>query len=241
MLEEAQERLLEIPLGGTAVGTGLNADPKYAQYAITEINRITKAKFRIPKSRFATMQQRLEELAVADAFKEIATAINKISNDLRLLGSGPRAGLGEITLPEVLPGSSIMPGKINPSMAEMMNMVCQKVIGSCTTVTEAANGAQLEIDVFTPVIIYELMFSSRILSNGTNLFTNRCVKGIKANKDNISSRLEMNISLGTALTPYIGYAKASEIARKAYHENKSIKQVCMEMKIMDEKEARQDT
>ncbi|MDE1768458.1 MAG: aspartate ammonia-lyase, partial [Candidatus Micrarchaeota archaeon] len=216
MLTDAQDRLLDIPLAGTAVGTELNADDRYAKYAIIELNKLTKSKFRITKNRYALMQQRLEELAVADALKEVSTALNKICNDLRLLASGPRGGFGEIILPEILPGSSIMPGKINPSMPEMINMICQRVIGGCTTVTEAANGGQLEINVFTPIIIYELMFSINILSKGVNTFTDKCVDGIKANKENITKHVEMNVSIATALTPYIGYAMASQVARKAY-------------------------
>lgn len=239
ILQAAQERLLDIPLGGTAVGTGINADEKYSAYAITELNSLTGAKFRLPKNRFALMQQRLELLAAADALKETATAINKIANDLRLLGSGPRAGIGEITLPEILPGSSIMPGKINPSVPEMTNMVCQRVIGSCTTVTEAASGGQLEINVFTPIIAYELLFSTKILSNAAGILAEKCVKGIKANPERIASHMEMNLSLATALSPYVGYAKASEIARKAYKEGKSIKQVCLELRIMDKKKLEQ--
>ena len=235
MLIDAQNRLLEIPIGGTAVGTGINASEKYARYAVAELGRITGAEFRLPRSRFALMQQRLEELAVADALKEVAVAINKISSDFRLLASGPRSAIGEIALPDVIPGSSIMPGKINPSMPEMMNMVCQEVIGNCATVTEAAQGAQLEINVYTPIIVYNLIFSIKILSRGVDLFTEKCVRGIKANKAVISEKLEMDLSLSTALSPYIGYAKASEVARKAFRENKSIKQVCIEMKILDKK------
>ncbi len=128
-----------------------------------------------------------------------------------------------------------MPGKINPIMAEMMGMVFQKVICSAARVTEASNGAQLEINVFTPLIAYELMFSIQILSNGSNLFADRCIKGIKANKENISRYVEMDMSLATALSPHIGYEKASQIARKAYKENKSVKQVCLDMKILDKK------
>ena len=235
MLVDAQKRLLAIPLGGTAVGTEINADSRYEHFGITELNRITKAKFTLSRNKFAVMQQRLEELAVADALKEVAIAISKIASDFRLLTSGPRSALGEITLPDIIPGSSIMPGKINPSMPEMMNMVCQKIIGNCTTVTEAANAGQLEINVYTPVIIYDLMFSIRILSRGTNIFAERCVRGIKANRENISMDLDMDLSLSTALNQYIGYEKASYIARKAFKENKSIKQICLEMGIMDKK------
>ncbi len=235
MLGDANKRLLMIPLGGTAVGTEMNADDKYARIAVIELNRMAKANFKITPNRFAVMQQRLEELSVADGLKEVATAMNKIGNDLRLLTSGPRAGIGEITLPEILPGSSIMPGKMNPSMVEMTNMVCMEVIGNCTTVTEAANGGQLEINVFTPVIIYNLIFSINIMSNAAALFADRCVSGIRVNKANIARHLEMDTSLATALSPYIGYAKASEIARIAYKENKSVKQVCIELNILDRK------
>ena len=235
MLASAQARLLELPLGGTAVGTGINADENYSRYAVRELSSITGARFRIAKNRFAMMQQRLEELAVSDALKEVAVGINKVASDLRLLASGPRSSIGEIALPDVIPGSSIMPGKINPSMPEMMNMVCQEVIGNCAAVTESANGGQLEINVYTPLILYNLIFSIRILSRGTELFTERCVKGIKADRRRISSQLEMDLSLSTALSPYIGYAKASQIARRALREGKSIKQVCIEMKIMDRK------
>ncbi len=235
MVCDAQQRLLDLPLGGTAVGTMINADERYMRYAVEELNRLTGADFRAGKRRFAMMQQRLEELAVADSLKETATAVNKISNDLRLLASGPRGGLAEITLPEVLPGSSIMPGKINPSIPEMVNMVCHKVIGSCATVTEAANGGQLEINVFTPLIGYELLFSIQTLSNAVRALCDRCVRGIEANAARISQYVDMDISMATALSPYIGYAKASEIARRAYKEGKSVKQVCIEMKVMDRK------
>ncbi len=232
MLNDAKRRLLYIPLGGTAVGTGINADENYARIAINELNRITGIKFRISANRFAVMQQRIEELSVADALKEVSTAINKISNDMRLLTSGPKGGMGEIILPEILPGSSIMPGKINPSMPEMMGMVCLKIIGNCTTITDAANSGQLEINVFTPILAYDLMFSINILSNASALFAEKCIDGIRVNKQ-ISAHVEMDMSIATALSPYIGYAKASEVARKAYKENKSVKAVCLELGILD--------
>ncbi len=235
MVKTAQARLLEIPLGGTAVGTMINADDTYARIAVAQLNIITGARFRIARNRFAMMQQRLEELAVADALKEAATSINKIANDLRILTSGPVGGMGEVTLPSIMPGSSIMPGKINPSMAEMMNMVCITVIGKCTTVTEAANGGQLEINVFTPVVAYELISSVRIMSNAIRAFSRKCVSGIRPNLRNISRHIEMDISLATALSPYIGYAKAAWIARSAYRQGKSVRQVCLEHKIMDAK------
>ncbi len=235
MLSDAQKRLLSLPLGGTAVGNGINADRRYERFAIEELNRMTGERFRVSGNKFVVMQQRLEELGVSDALKEVATAINKIANDIRLLSSGPRSAIGEIALPEVMPGSSIMPGKINPSMAEMINMVCQKVIGSCTTVTEAANGGQLEINVYTPIIVYEILYSIRILSNGSSTFADRCISGITANRSKISKELDMDLSLATALNQYIGYSKASYIARRALRENKSVKQVCIELGVLDRK------
>lgn len=235
MLKDAQKRLLYIPLGGTAVGTEINADDRYVRIALKQINAMAKADFRITKNRFGAMQQRLEELSVADGLKEVATAINKIANDLRILTSGPIGGMGEITLPAVMPGSSIMPGKVNPSIAEMMNMVCIRVIGNCTIVTDAVNGGQLEINVFTPVIAYELISSIRIMSRGIDAFTRRCVDGIMVNKNNIAKHIDMDISLATALSPYIGYAKASMIARTAYMQHKSVKQVALELGIMNRK------
>ncbi len=235
MISVARKRLLKLPLGGTAVGNSVNAGSEFSKHFISGIRKMTGADFRIADNRFVLMQQRLEELAVSDSLKETATAIGKIANDLRLLNSGPRGGLGEISLPEIMPGSSIMPGKINPSIPEMVGMVCQRVIGSCASVTESANAGQLEINVFTPVIAYELMFSIKSLSNCADTFAKRCIAGITPNKEAIRKKLEMDLSIATSLNPYIGYAKASRIARQAYKEGKSIKQVCIELGILDRK------
>ncbi len=236
ILKEAQKRLLCIPLGGTAVGTMINADEKYARLAVRELGRISGARFRVAKNRFASMQQRLESLAASDALKAVSTVINKVANDLRLLSSGPVGGMDEITLPAVMPGSSIMPGKINPSIAEMMNMVCMTVMGKCKAIDEAANGGQLEINVFTPVISYELITSIKILANGSRIFAERCITGIVVNKGRVEKNIEMDTSLATALSPYIGYKKASEIAREAYKTGKSVKQVALGMGILGKKE-----
>ena len=232
-LSRALVSMLELPLGGTAVGTGLNTPKSYSEYAIAELNRLTGHRFRKSANTFAAMQSEHAELEVANALDDVAIALNRIANDVRLLGSGPRAGLNELVLPAVQPGSSIMPGKINPSMAEMLNMVCFNVMGSMHTVREAANSGQLELNVFMPVIAYNLLFSVKILSNGVNAFDSRCIIGIRPNKREIAKNLEMDTSLVTALSPYIGYAKAAEIAVKAYDEGKSVKQVCIEMEIME--------
>ncbi len=232
-IRSAQRLLLEIPIGGTAVGTGINAAKGYSQGFVKELNAATGARFRLSKRVFALMQNRSAELSLSDAITEAAVALGKIANDLRLLASGPRAGLGDILLPEVQPGSSIMPGKINPSIPEMLNMVCFQCIGNGTTVREAVSAGQLELNVFEPLIAYNLLFSIGILSNAASTFGERCVKGIKANKARILKSLEMDLSIATALNPYIGYSKAAEIARKAYRENKSVKEVCLELRIME--------
>ncbi len=232
-LENARGALLELPLGGTAVGTGINAPKGFTREAIAELNAITHAGFRPSKYVFADMQTERAELMAGNALKGLAIGLNKIANDLRLLSSGPRAGMSDITLPAVQPGSSIMPGKINPSMAEMLNMVCFQVMGNSSTIDEAANAGQLELNVFMPIIAFNLMFSLRILPNAIRAFNDRCVRGIKANDKEIDRHLEMNISLATALSPHIGYAKAAQIARIAYKQGKSVKQVCIERHVLD--------
>jgi fumarate hydratase, class II len=235
LLEGAGKNLLEIPLGGTAVGTGMNAGKAYQRAAIQNIGRLTKLGFKPSKNKFSAMQSRIEVLALSDALKQTAIVLSKIANDFRLLGSGPRAGIGELILPAVQPGSSIMPGKINPSMAEMLNMACFQVMGNDTTITEAANSGQLELNVFMPIMAFDLLFSIDILAGAVDAFTKRCVKGVRANTQKIDEHLDQNLSLATALTPYIGYSKAAKIARIAYMKNKSIKEVCLELKIMDRK------
>ncbi|MGC8479312.1 MAG: aspartate ammonia-lyase [Candidatus Micrarchaeia archaeon] len=232
-IENAYEALLEVPIGGTAVGTGINTGSEYQKYIIEELRKETELKLRKASSIFTNMSFRYEQLELSNALLTTATMLSKICNDLRLLSSGPRAGLSEIILPPALPGSSIMPGKINPSIPEMLNMVCYRVIGSSRTVSEAVAGAQLELNVFTPLISFELLYCIKILSNAIKTFDDECVKGIKPNKERIDKYLEMDIELATALNQYIGYSKAAQIAKIALKENKSIKQVCLEMKVLD--------
>ncbi len=225
----------KIPIGGTAVGTGINTPKGYAKNAAKEISDISGIRFYPEKNIFSGMQNQKEELLMSGMLRSTAISLNKISNDIRLLGSGPRAGIREIILPPVQPGSSIMPGKINPSMAEMLNMVCFQSLGNCTAIDEAANAGQLELNVFMPIIAFNLLFTIRILSNGINSFTQKCVSGITPNKEKMAENLERNLSLATALSPYIGYAKAAEMANKAYKENRTIKEVCIDEGILDKK------
>ena len=228
--------LLEVPLGGTAIGTGTNASEQYAKYAVAEINRMTNSRFFITKNRFKSMQNRLEEVEVSSLLNEAAIAISKIANDLRLLGSGPRAGFNELRLPEAQPGSSIMPGKVNPSIAEMMDMVCFQVMGLDHAINVAAESGQLEINVFMPLMAYDLLFAISIMSKGIDAFADKCVVGIRANAKAMEDRVKSDLSLATLLNPYIGYSKAAKIARMAYMQNKTVKQVCLELGIMDEKQ-----
>ena len=234
-LDNARNLLLELPIGGTAVGTGINANKKYASETVKEINKILKSKFFVTNNTFKVMQIRQDEVTVSSIINEIAIATSKIANDLRLLVSGPRAGISELTIPEILPGSSIMPGKINPSIPEMVGMVGFEVMGLTQATYMAASSGQLELNVFTPVIAYNLLFSINILSNAINTFSEKCISGIKPNKMAMEKHLEMDISVATALTPYIGYAKAAMAARAAYLTGKSLRQVCLEMKILDKK------
>lgn len=233
IFDNAGSMLMEIPIGGTAVGTGINTPKDYRANIIKELNRIFNSKFRPSRNIFTDIQNQIAELELCNALSTAAITLGKIANDLRLLGSGPRAGINELLLPEVLPGSSIMPGKVNPSVAEMLNMACFEVIGNCAIVREAAASGQLELNVFTPIIAFNLLFSIEIISNAINTFSEKMVKGIKINKSGISKHLEMNLSIATALNPYIGYSKAAKIARKAGKENKSIKQVCIELGVLD--------
>ncbi|MCL5429974.1 MAG: aspartate ammonia-lyase [Candidatus Marsarchaeota archaeon] len=235
-MERSIGPLLVLSLGGTAVGTGIEASPEYSREVIKEINRYTHGSFKVAKNFFDIQQNQIEESWVSSALRDLAIELNKIANDLRLMNSGPVSGFGDIVLPAVQPGSSIMPGKVNPSMPEMLNMVCFEVIGNDTAIAYSAESGQLELNVYMPLIAYNLVYSIGILSNAINTFVKRCVVGIKANKKRLESNVERDMSLATALAPYIGYSKAAHIARKAYHENKTVKQVCLEMRIMPEKE-----
>ena len=235
-LERASQGLLELPIGGTATGSGINAPEKFAELAIAEIKKSTGKNFKKCENIFGTMQNRSEELEMSSALRGTAVALSKIANDLRLLGSGPRAGFGELILPEVQPGSSIMPGKINPSVPEMVNMVCFQVIGNDEAILQAASAGQLEINVFMPLIASDLLFSINILASAVSTLERLCIHGITANVKTISKHLEENLSLATALTPYIGYEKAAQIANRAHKEGRSIKEICIEMRLLKKEE-----
>jgi len=230
------DSLLELGIGGTAVGTGLNTDPEYRDRVIEEINRSTGLKFRKAVNLFEAMQAVDAVVEFSGAMRTVATSLTKIADDLRLLSSGPTTGLNEIQLPPVQPGSSIMPGKVNPVMAEMINMVCCQVFGCDTAILHAARSSQLELNVMTPVIAYNILFAIEILANGMTAFTEKCIVGIEANPDVCEGYVEKNPSLATALNPYIGYQKAAQLAKRSIEENISIRELVLREKLMDEEQ-----
>ena len=217
--------LLSIGLGGNAVGTGINTHPQYAERAINEIALRTGYPFKAPKNRFAFMQNTQAAVQVSYTLKELAIHLIKISSDMRLLSSGPRTGLAELRLPAVQPGSSIMPGKVNPVIPEMLYMVCSQVIGNDAAITTAAIGSQLEINVMMPVIAYNLLHSIEILSNAMHVFTERCVEGLTADEERCRYYAEHSLALATSLNPEIGYEQAAKLAKTAYQEGKTIAEV----------------
>ncbi len=234
-LRKAYYSLLELNVGGTAIGTGINTHPNYVKYVISEINRTTKKEFMPCGNLFEGTAFLNEELELSSALKVLAVDMLKISDDFRLLSSGPATAIGELILPARQPGSSIMPGKINPVMPEMLDMVCFQVIGNDTTIAWACKG-ELQLNVFMPIVAYNLLNSMEILKNAINAFNEKCVKGININKNKIKEHLEKNSIIATALSPYIGYEKAADVAKRAYAGGKTVRQVVLEMNLLSEKQ-----
>lgn len=227
-IRQSSARLYEIGLGGNAVGTGINAHPEYAERAIQEIARRTGLPFVPPRNRFAFMQNTSAALEVHAAVKELAVHVIKLTSDLRLLSSGPRTGLAEVQLPAVQPGSSIMPGKVNPVILEMSYMVAAQVIGNDATITLAGCGSQLEINVMMPVIAYNLLQSLLIMSSMLDVLREKCLVGLEANEAQCAKWMAASLSLVTALNPLIGYDKAAALAKQAFSEDKTLEQVIRE-------------
>jgi len=227
-IEKAKSSLLELPIGGTAVGTGLNADPDFGRLAVQRINEITGLEFYPSKNKFEALQNRDAAVETSGALRSVAVSLMKISNDLRLLSSGPEAGLGEIELPAVQPGSSIMPGKVNPVVPESVNMVCAQVIGNDLVITIAGQSGTLELNVMMPLIAFNLLQSIEIEANAARLLAEKCIAGIKANRARCRDLAERSYALATAIAPSIGYDRAAQIAKKAQDENKTIREVMVE-------------
>ncbi len=235
-LEACIPALLELGIGGTAVGTGLNAEPDYITSIVEQLALATGFPLVASPDLFEAMQNMDPFLALSSALRRTAVTIGRISNDLRLLASGPRTGLDEIRLPAIQPGSSIMPGKINPSMAEMTNMVCFQVQGCDQAVMLATQAGQLELNVMMPLIAWNLTFSMELLNNCVQKLTESCINGITANEERCRRYLEESLGLVTVLAPYIGYNASAAIAKQSVASGKSIRQIVLEQGLMPEAE-----
>lgn len=236
LITNCRINLSKLGIGGTAVGTGLNTHKKYQINMIKNLSDLTGVKLIPAKNNFAAMQSMLPFLELSSALKNFSTDLSKIADDIRLLSSGPNTGFNEILLPAVQPGSSIMPGKINPSIAEMVNMVCYQVIGNDLTITLSSQAGQLELNVMMPVICFNLLFSLEILQNAVQVFALKCIKGIKANEIKCKLYAEGSTSIATALNPIIGYLKAAEIVKEALSSGKSIIETIKKKNILTDKQ-----
>ncbi|MGM0666997.1 MAG: class II fumarate hydratase [Bacteroidota bacterium] len=235
-LDEAGKYLRELSLGGTAVGTGINAHPGFAGKVIKYIAAETGLDFRETKNHFASQASQDDSLALSGVLKTIAVNMAKIANDIRWLSSGPRAGLGEIRLPALQPGSSIMPGKVNPVIPEAVLQVAAQVTGNDAAVTAAAGGGNFELNTMLPVIAYNLIQSVEILSGAATAFADKCVDGIGVNRERCRLNVENSLDIAVKLIPYIGYDRASEISKQAYEQNLTVRQVVEEMQILSEEQ-----
>jgi aspartate ammonia-lyase len=233
-LLHVRETLYELNIGGTAVGTGLNAEPQYIDGMVTTLSAMTGQPFRRAESLVQIAPSMASFVEVSGALRVLATDLIKIANDLRLLASGPATGFYEIELPAVQPGSSIMPGKVNPSMAEMLNMICFQVLGNDTCVTYAAQAGQLELNVMMPVIVHNILQSLTILTHGMETFTKRCVKGIKAIQQRNEDYAYKSAGLVTALAPYIGYMEAAAVAKEQVATGDSVGDIMRKKKLLPE-------
>jgi aspartate ammonia-lyase len=232
-VEHAAEQLRELNLGATAVGTGLNAGDDYTQLATRALAESLGTDVRPAANRFRVTQSMGDVLAYSGAMRRLAVELGKIASDLRLLSSGPRAGIAEIVLPAVQPGSSIMPGKVNPSIAEMVNQVCFQVIGCDATICAAAEGGQLELNVMMPVMAWNALHAAAILRNAMTTLRTLCVDGIEADETRCRELMDRSTAVATALSPYIGYAKTAEIAKESVKTGKPIRDLVLERKLLD--------
>lgn len=231
-LDAALQGLYELPLGGTAVGTGLNAHPDYAQTVAQTLADLTQIPFVTAPNKFEALAARDAEVFASGALKTLAASLNKIANDVRWLSSGPRCGIGELKIPENEPGSSIMPGKVNPTQSEAMTMVVAQVMGNDVTINMAGASGNFELNVFMPVIGYNLLQSIRLLADTCDSFNDHCAVGIEPVTEKIDYFLHNSLMLVTALNRHVGYENAAKIAKTAYKENKTLKQVAVELGLL---------
>ena len=232
ILKETQKLFLKLNLGATAIGTGINTDPRFSKVVNKYLREITKRDYTVAKDLIEATSDTGDYVQLSGVLKRIAVKVSKICNDLRLLSSGPRAGLKEINLPAVQPGSSIMPGKVNPVIPEVVNQVCFQVIGLDTTISIAAEAGQLQLNVFEPVIAFDLFSSIRMMERAFITLTERCIKGITVNEDICKNYVLNSIGLATALNPYIGYENSSSIAKEALKTGRSVYNIVLERKLL---------
>jgi fumarate hydratase class II len=235
-IETALKELYSLALGGTAVGTGLNAPEGFAENAVGEIAKLTGLPFTPAENKFAALAGHDDLVAFSGALNSCACALMKIANDIRWLGSGPRCGIGELNLPANEPGSSIMPGKVNPTQCEALTMVCVQVMGNHTAVTVAGASGNFELNVYKPVIAYNILQSIRILGDAAESFTDRCLAGIEPNHEGIKRHLENTLMVVTALAPRIGYDKAAAVAKTAHNDGLTLRKAAVKLNILTEKE-----
>jgi fumarate hydratase class II len=235
-IRRMEEDLAELPLGGTAVGTGLNAHPEFARQVIAGIAEETGLNFVEARNHFEAQAARDAAVETSGGLRTVAVSLGKIANDIRWLASGPRCGLGEIAIPALQPGSSIMPGKVNPVIPEAVIQVTAQVIGNDAAITLGGLGGTFELNVMMPIMGHNLLQSIRILASATALFAEKCIDGLQANRERCASAVEQSLALVTALVPAIGYDRAADIAREAYETGKTIRDVALEKKVLPEDE-----
>lgn len=236
MIQEGADHLKDLAIGGTAVGTGLNAHPDYAEKVCAEISKNTGKAFRSEPVKFHSLTSYDETVFAHGALKALAADLMKIANDVRWLASGPRSGFGEITIPANEPGSSIMPGKVNPTQSEALTMVVTQVVGNDATIAFAASQGNFELNVFKPVIAYNFIQSAQLLADSMLSFEERAVRGIEANQEKIDQFLNDSLMLVTALNPHIGYENAAKIAKKAFADNSTLKEAAIELELLTAEE-----
>ena len=230
-IEKTYKKMLALAQGGTAVGTGINTPKGFENKFISHLKKITKISFYSSKNKFESLSFHGPIVDTSAALNSLAISLMKIGNDIKFLSSGPRSGIGEIKIPENEPGSSIMPGKVNPTQAEALTMVSSQVMGNNLTISISASNGHLELNVFKPVIIFNLLQSINLLSKSISSFTKNCLSGIKPNKEIINKNLENSLMLVTALNPYIGYDESAKVAKLAYKKNISLKEAARELKL----------
>lgn len=236
MILEATEKMRALAIGGTAVGTGINAHPQFGEFVAEEITNVTGQTFKSSPNKFHALTSHDEITHVHGALKALAADLMKIANDVRWLASGPRCGIGEIVIPENEPGSSIMPGKVNPTQSEALTMIAAQVMGNDATIGFAASQGNFELNVFKPVIIYNFLQTVQLLSDGMNSFHDKCAVGIEPNQETIQENLSNSLMLVTALNPHIGYENAAKIAKLAHKEGLTLKEAALQLNLLTEEQ-----